>query len=118
MGFLPIINRNAVLISYKKPFINWVIQTDSEHKLDVRAHMKEEEYSVYLLPEFGDEREMWNILEEWYIDIFLNELESWCLDESLWPKVRTFDVFKEWFEVKVYTMIYDLVNGNIIKDVL
>jgi len=34
-------------------------------------------------------------LDVYYEEIFENELETWCPDDSRWPQHRTFKMFKE-----------------------
>ena len=35
-------------------------------------------------------------------------LEGWVTDESLWPADRTRELFDEWFEVQITSVIEDL----------
>jgi len=114
MSQIPLINRNAILIGYKRPFLDWIKRVDPNPE-ELEGY-EQEENSVYLLPEFGNDNEMWGILKDRYDDIFLNEVSSWYKDKNLWPKDRTFEMFKKWFNVNAHTMIYDIVDGKIKKE--
>ena len=35
-------------------------------------------------------------------------LGGWVTDEALWPKNRTFEMFHEWFEVQMSSIVQDL----------
>ena len=35
-------------------------------------------------------------------------LEGWVTDEAYWPKDRTFEMFCEWFEVQMSSIVQDL----------
>lgn len=72
MSHLPLINRNAIIITYKKPFIDWIKQADIENSADLDNY-QQDECPIYLLSEFGNDNEMWEILEKRYKDIFFND---------------------------------------------
>lgn len=102
-----VINRNAVVIRPKTRFLQWVQSTvpiDEPATLaDLRA-----EASVYLLSP-GDEMDPLELsLKRHYGQIFSRELEAWCIDESTWPMDRDWDVFQEWFEYEIGSMVIDL----------
>lgn len=47
-----------------------------------------------------------------HFDFFFEHwLEGWCTDESMWPKRRTRRMFKDWFDVRIHTMVEDTVDG-------
>ncbi len=35
-------------------------------------------------------------------------LAGWVTDEALWPRDRTFEMFREWFEVQLSSIVQDL----------
>ena len=55
------------------------------------------------------------ILEDLYLEIFERELEAWHTDESAWPTARTFEVFCEWFDIEMHSIVEDLC-GDLITD--
>jgi len=48
------------------------------------------------------------VLEEFWPAIFEAMLEGWVTDESLWPTNRTQQMFQEWFEIQMSSMVQDL----------
>ena len=42
-----------------------------------------------------------------YEDIFFEELYGWCTDESWWPQDRTKEMFWQWFEVELHSIVKD-----------
>ena len=42
---------------------------------------------------------------------FEDWLEGWCTDPSMWPKRRTRRMFRDWFDVRIHTMVEDTVEG-------
>ena len=41
-------------------------------------------------------------------DLFESMHEGWVTDEARWPKNRTFEMFREWFEVQMSSIAQDL----------
>ena len=36
-------------------------------------------------------------------------LKGWLTDEAYWPKNRTFEMFGEWFQIQMSSIVEDLV---------
>ena len=70
--------------------------------------------TVYLVPEAKDVPE--DYLRRHYKPIFEEELNSWFTDPGMWPKDRSFEMFKKFFTVLVTTMVYDMGKGMIEKE--
>ena len=112
------INRGAVLLRYKDPFIQWVNKADpSGRTSEVAMSNSNEDRTVYLITDADAEN-----VEEWirenHVALFENELEGWYTDETLWPKRRDYKTFMEWFEVECHSEIIDTVGGEIFDDEL
>jgi hypothetical protein len=110
------INRAAVILKYKEPFISWLNEADPyEDNPGITLEGANQERTVYLIDENDAEN-----LEEWislnYMQLFESELEDWYTDESLWPKNRTRKLFNEWFIVECHGVIIDTVGSEIIDD--
>ena len=62
----------------------------------------------HLLPEYEDPATQQEVLEEFWPGLFEAMLEGWVTDEAYWPKNRTFEMFGEWFEVQMSSIVQDL----------
>ena len=51
-----------------------------------------------------------------YEAIFEAELDDWHRDTGTWPAERTYAVFRKWFDVRLYTLIQDLVGEVVGKE--
>ena len=107
------INRGAIILKCKQPFIKWVNAADPVEKdPDITAADVNRDRTVYLVSDADAEN-----YEEWvnlnYKVLFENVLYDWFTDESLWPKNRTKKMFDEWFDVKCYSVLIDTVGGDI-----
>ena len=110
------INRAAIILKCKKPFIRWLNESDPyDDNPGITLEMANEDRTVYLIQEDDAEN-----LEEWvslnFMNLFENELESWYTDESLWPTDRDKRLFDEWFEVECHSVLVDTVGGDITDD--
>ena len=75
-----------------------------------------EEYStVYLVPEFEDDVEKISVLGTCFTTLFEEVLDGWWTVEDDWPDTRDFKTFTDWFDVKMYSMVLDAVEGSIAR---
>jgi hypothetical protein len=110
------INRAALVIKYRAPFIEWINDSDDDPNTGpISLADANADNQVYLID--LDDAEA---LDEWldlnFQLLFENELEAWYEDEELWPAERDRDRFDEWFEVECHTLLYDVGTGPIIDD--
>lgn len=107
------INRTAITIKGKKPFMEWANSfDDGGPKMDINDIHP----TVYLIPEKYDEYNYENFLKKNFKTIFESELDSWMTDPSVWPKIRTYTIFREWFDIQVSDMIFDLAKDDVITE--
>ena len=107
------INRAAVLVRLKEPFIDWINATDPLNtQSEVTLEEANEDRTVYLIDDAEAEH-----VEEWvelnFRQLFECELEDWYQDESLWPKKIDKALFDQWCEVECHTVVIDTVGGEI-----
>lgn len=115
--YYPDINRSALIVKVKKPFIDWLIYTSKEYdppdeKLDpkeVKIEGFDSKY-VYLIPAYEEIEKYQRFLKKHFKEIFEHELSGWYTDPEMWPKDRSWDVFKEWFDYEVQSMVFDMVE--------
>ena len=104
---LDMINKAAITVIPKEPFIKWVQSTDAK-----AAEISDEDIlsnsQVYLVDasEDGDDPE--KLIKRNFKVIFEEELAGWYTDEEAWPKKMDLRVFKQWFHVKVHEIVVDI----------
>ena len=101
-----IINRTALTIIPKQPFIDWANSLDDGPKLKVNDPNYEP--TVYLVDEVSSDTALNRIIRQHYSQIFENELAGWHLIIEDWPQKRDSRTFRKWFEVIVSTVVLDL----------
>lgn len=115
MEFFDAINRAAIMVIPRKPFYDWLNSVESGVGTDEMAN-KEKDHTIYLLPDFEEQFQLEGYLKKIYQKIFRNELAAWYTEESLWPEGLTYEMFTEWFEIRISTVVYDTPDEEIEKD--
>ncbi len=109
-----VVNRSVAIIKPRQAFIDWA-NSVSDEGYQFSSYDLSLEYHVMLLPEYDSDEHAEAILKELYNHIFEVELSSWVADASKWPKNRTYEEFLEWFEIQLYSMVFDPFENNIEK---
>jgi hypothetical protein len=99
------VNRAAIILKYKKPFIQWLNESDPYNdNPGITLENANEDCTVYLIHDEDAEN-----VEKWisfnFMYLFESELESWYTQDSLWPKDRNRKLFDEWFEVECHSLL-------------
>ena len=105
---MEMLNRSAVIVKPRQPYLEWAKRDDAEGLAETVFKTFHEEPTVYLLPEYEDPATQQEVLEEFWRGLFDAMLEVWVTDEAYWPKNRTFEMFREWFEVQMSSIVQDL----------
>ncbi|MCK5827639.1 hypothetical protein KAH43_03855, partial [Candidatus Bipolaricaulota bacterium] len=81
------INRCAVTIRAKKPFLGWLLSLPDYDGLTL--NQVNEETTTYLLPVYETDSEKAALLEQYYDLLFEEELTGWWMTKDDWPKSRS-----------------------------
>ena len=97
-------NRIVILARPTRSYFEWAkFADDSEASyslLDIRR-----DCSAWLLP-VGENVE--KFLREHFDEIFRRELFAITYDEKEFPANRTYEMFRDWFDVEIHSAVYDL----------
>ena len=110
------INRAALIVRLKHPFIKWINEADPlDSRSKITIEEANEDRTVYLIDDSEAEH-----VDEWldlnFRQVFESELEDWYNEPSLWPKNLDRKLFDQWCEVDCHTVIVDTVGGPILDD--
>jgi len=107
------INRTAITIRPRKPYIDWANSFEDGQPYDPEnVHA-----TTLLIPDKYDEFNYEVYLKKVYKIVFQEELESWTADPKLWPKIKSYKMFTEWFEIICSDMTWDYGTGDIEHEV-
>ncbi len=110
---LPTVNRCAIVLEPTAAFKTWARSCpdgDPEGLLDTYGS----EPNLYLIPEVDAEPAPW--LKRNYARMFEEELVGWYRDPDCWPEDRPYKLFREFFEVKFHSLIFDLGREPLERD--
>jgi len=108
------INRFVAIIKPKQPFLDW-LKSQPDWDSDTTLEKLRDECNALLVPEYDTNEQAMCYIERNYKTIFELQLFDWYTDESMWPEKRTLKVFRDWFDVEIHSMVYDMVDEHIIK---
>ena len=108
---LSTLNRHALVLEPTASFLQWLQQSCQDE-----MPMTTEDFgpTVYLIPEHDNQPETW--LQRNFMTLFENELGSWCLDQSKWPRKRSLEMFGQFFKISFSPIVLDLGQGRIVRD--
>ena len=109
------LNRSALVVMPKSPFLRWLHSVDPTSS-DLGLNDLREDPTIYLLDEYDDDVIATALVEAAFADIFEEQLAGWWQDESVWPDNRTFDMFCQWFEYRIHSMLIDLSGEPLILE--
>lgn len=101
------LNRTVVLLVPKQPFLDWLNNVDPEEE-ELTVEDLRDDNEVFLIPQLSDHSDSVKWMEARWSFLFEHMLMGWVDDETLWPQDRTLDMFREWFEIEIHTMAWDL----------
>jgi hypothetical protein len=101
-----VLNRGALILKYKQPFVDWVKAADPFQAAKLSLAEANHESNVYLV-EVEDEEELEAWLSLNYEVLFDEELAGWYTDPALWPQDRSFERFKQWFHLEFHSVVFD-----------
>lgn len=101
---MQILNRSALTLGYKKPFIDW--HDNLMPGMPYKENITGESTTTYLIPDFKGNANV--VIKKYYKEIFETELFQIWNDEKDWPSQITIKLFHEWFSVEISGWVYDL----------
>jgi hypothetical protein len=109
------LNRCAVIVRPKKPFLDWVRAVDYDDSPEVT--LDQMDATLYLVPDYEDPTDTEKVLGRACEEFFCRELEGWYTDVDVWPNDRSLKVFKQWFDIEHIELIEDIGRGLVEDDV-
>ena len=111
------INRSAVVVGHEPAFVGWLKGTGLAEDA-INERQKTAEKTIYLVPACFYPEELEEVIEDFYEEIFRQELLAWQPDEAYWPETAHFGLFTRWFTVEAYSEVRDAGRGPIREEPL
>jgi len=107
-----LVNRTAVVLLPGEKFLAWV-KTCPDADASVTLEEVQREPVVYLFPEDDN---LDDHLRRHGPRLLADELAAWCPAEQFWPNDRSFRTFRDFFDVKVASMVFDMGEGDVVGE--
>ncbi|MBM3770090.1 MAG: hypothetical protein FJW27_02165 [Acidimicrobiia bacterium] len=109
-----VVNRTAVSVIGAQPYVDWMRSRDADFNKGTLTVARARPFgTAYLLPEFDEESDVQEWIEDNHTWLFEYQLSTWTEDESAWPSVRDLKTFREWFHVDVHSTVVDVGEDDI-----
>lgn len=104
---MELVNRIALVVTPKRRYAEWTrsVAPDTPR---LEPEQLKGLATVFLVEALDEEPEMQAVIDEHYDEVFEYMLEAWTSDESLWPPNRTPHVFRDWFDITLQDLLFDL----------
>ena len=107
---MAMLNRTAIILIPKQPYVDWANSLDDDGP---RFEISEanDQLTVFLGPDLDSVDEIDAFVTENFDFFFAHWLFGWSTDPSQWPKRRTRRMFRDWFDVRIHSMVEDAVDA-------
>jgi hypothetical protein len=102
---MPFLYRTPLIVRRRQPYIDWANATDAEPPMTEELAQTP---AVYLVEAAEEDPTVDQLLAEYWLEIFEQELAGWMEDETSWPEGRSLEMFRAWFDVAVGQGVVDL----------
>lgn len=104
------VNRSIALIRPRAPFIAWLKALPGDLEQEMSLDLLGRDCNALLIPPADDHAAAQAFVLRHYRQLFEAELSDWCEDDGLWPEALSEQLFAEWFEVEIHSILTDLVE--------
>lgn len=111
---LATLNRSAVIVTPKQPFLDWLHRTDPTSLTLTLEDVGEP--TIYLLPQCEGDQDLIAHVKNYCYTIFEDQLDGWYREQATWPPDKDFKTFCLWFEYPAHTMLLDLCDEPLRND--
>ncbi|OQX33216.1 MAG: hypothetical protein B0D91_14885 [Oceanospirillales bacterium LUC14_002_19_P2] len=110
---MKLLNRSAVSLKPTALFVEWANRVNPDEAMALEAFRAEG--SIYLFDEVEQEEDFEQWLSLQAVQLFENELAAWEEDEGLWPSVRDYSLFVQWFDVEPQLVCFDVSDQPLMR---
>ncbi len=108
------INRSAVIVVAKKPFLDWVNGLATGAPALTLEEIRRDP-GVYLIPEYEGVAGAEGMLRDGFDTIFRDQLSQWWSDPAAWPANRTLALFNKWFAHHSHSTVRDTLSARLTR---
>jgi len=106
---MAMLNRTAIILIPKQPYADWANSIDDGPRFEISE--ANDNLTVFLGPDLDTVEEIDAFVTKHFQLFFGHWLFGWSTDPAQWPQRRTRRMFRDWFEVRIHTMVEDVVDA-------
>ena len=110
------VNRSIAIIKPKQPFFDWLNALPFEQDEALTLTALRQDCNALLIPPAEDFEDARDFIRTRWRGLFEAELADWCDDDALWPEKLTPNLFQQWFDVEIHSVLTDLVDDPLERD--
>jgi hypothetical protein len=114
-GPMRTVNRSAVVVIPKQPFLDWLHRVDSSSGKLTLTDLGDDP-SIYLLPECDVKDELEECFKVVCVEIFEDQLDGWYRAQDRWPEDRSLEIFQLWFDYRLHSVLFDLAEEPLVAE--
>jgi hypothetical protein len=99
--------RVAMIVTRKQPYVDWANSFDDDGP-KLTPELARDGRTIYLAPDSDEDTDREIVLDEFWQQIFEEELSAWMVGEEDWPPLLTREMFDAWFDVELIESVFDL----------
>jgi hypothetical protein len=115
---LPSLNRTAIVLRPKAPFLAWVrqlLRDTTEEEVENDQDLVDEP-NVYLIPDSDSYEVAVEDLSDYAELLFESELGAWTLAIERWPKERDWSALQDWFDYEILGPVLDACPEELVLE--
>ncbi len=113
---MDIVNRAVAIIKPRQPYLDWAKSLPGPAD-DVTLDELRTDCTAILIPDFDTPAKSEAFIAGRAGNLFEMELEAWDRDPTTWPKDRSYQAFREWFDVEIHSIVLDATDDDIVREV-
>jgi hypothetical protein len=91
---------SGLILIPKKVYCDW-----SRYLVRERCPLNEQEAEFFLLPKFNSPEKTEEFCRLFFDLFFQYKLKQWSKDPAFWPVNRTYEMFQQWFDVRITSTV-------------
>jgi len=108
-------NRALAVIKPRQPDLDWAKRLPDPAD-DLMLDALRTDCTAILIPDLDDRSEAEAYIATIASYLFEMELDSWDRDPETWPVNRSYDTFREWFDVEIHSIVLDACDDEISRE--
>ena len=109
---MDVVNRAVAVIKPRQPYLDWAMRLPDAPD-DLTLDELQRDCTAVLIPDFDDPAQAEAFIAAIASDLFELELDAWDRDPQSWPEDRSYQTFREWFDVEIHSIVLDASDDDI-----